>query len=147
MTSPRNLLLIALLFVGYLLWNAWQEDYNHAAVPTATETPVATSAGASTSPAGPASGEVPNASTPSTPPGATSPATPGAATPSNASTPRVVVTTDVLRVEIDTRGGNIVTADLLAYPQQPKDFAHPVRILDDSAAHFFEAQKIGRAHV
>src|SRR5262245_52702790 len=27
MTSPRNLLLIALLFLGYLLWNAWQEDY------------------------------------------------------------------------------------------------------------------------
>ena len=30
MTSPRNLLLIALLFLGYLLWNAWQEDYSHA---------------------------------------------------------------------------------------------------------------------
>ena len=30
MTSPRNLLLIALLFLGYLLWAQWQEDYSHA---------------------------------------------------------------------------------------------------------------------
>ena len=137
MTSPRNLLLIALLFLGYLLWNAWQDDYNHAAPPATTETPVATSSGTSTAPAAPANGEVPSVSAPSATAGAPAAATP---TPANAAAPRVVVTTDVLRVEIDTRGGNIVAADLLAYPQQPKDFAHPVRILDDSAAHFFEAQ-------
>ena len=53
MTSPRNLLLIALLFLGYLLWNAWQDDYNHAAPPATTETPVATSAGTTTAPAAP----------------------------------------------------------------------------------------------
>ena len=46
----------------------------------------------------------------------------------------------MLRVEIDTRGGNVVAADLLAYPQEPKDFAHPVRLLDSSASHYFEAQ-------
>jgi YidC/Oxa1 family membrane protein insertase len=46
----------------------------------------------------------------------------------------------VLRLEIDPHGGNIVIADLLAYPQQPKDYAHPVRLLDDSASRFFEAQ-------
>jgi len=137
MTSPRNLLLIALLFLGYLLWNAWQDDYNHAAPPATTETPVATSSGTSTAPAAPANGEVPSVSAPSATAGTPAAAAP---TPANAAAPRVVVTTDVLRVEIDTRGGNIVAADLLAYPQQPKDFAHPVRILDDSAAHFFEAQ-------
>jgi len=141
MTSPRNLLLIALLFLGYLLWNAWQEDYNRAATPATAETPVATSAGASTTPAAaPANGEVPTAVTPAANAPATTPATPTAAVPANAAAPRVVVTTDVLRVQIDTRGGNIVAADLLAYPQQPKDYAHPVRLLDDSAAHFFEAQ-------
>jgi len=141
MTSPRNLLLIALLFLGYLLWNAWQEDYNRTATPATAETPVATSAGASTTPAAaPANGEVPTAVTPAANAPATTPATPTAAVPANAAAPRVVVTTDVLRVQIDTRGGNIVAADLLAYPQQPKDYAHPVRLLDDSAAHFFEAQ-------
>ena len=139
MTSPRNLLLIALLFLGYLLWNAWQEDYVHAPPPSTAETPAATSSGAATVPAAPAAGEVPSASAPPANASATTPATPTAATPPSAA-PRVVVTTDVLRVEIDTRGGNVVVADLLAYPQQPKDFAHPVRLLDDSAAHFFEAQ-------
>src|SRR5262249_7878770 len=63
-----------------------------------------------------------------------------ASTASATATPHVVVTTDVLRVEIDTRGGNVVVAELRAYPQRPKDFAHPVRLLDDSATHYFEAQ-------
>jgi YidC/Oxa1 family membrane protein insertase len=139
MTSPRNLLLIALLFLGYLLWSAWQEDYVHAPPPPAAETPAAASSGVASTPATPAAGEVPSASTPPANAPTTTPAPPAAPPPSSAA-PRVVVTTDVLRVEIDTRGGNIVAADLLAYPQQPKDFAHPVRILDDSAAHFFEAQ-------
>ncbi|HEY6893403.1 MAG TPA: membrane protein insertase YidC, partial [Rhodanobacteraceae bacterium] len=140
MTSPRNLLLIALLFLGYLLWNAWQEDYVHAPPPSTAETPAAASPGVASAPAAPANGEVPSASTSPASTSSTSPATPTATTPANAAAPRVTVTTDVLRVEIDTRGGSIVTADLLAYPQQPKDFAHPVRLLDDSASHFFEAQ-------
>ncbi len=141
MTSPRNLLLIALLFLGYLLWNAWQQDYVQRALPATTaQMPTATSSGAATASSAPANGEVPSASTPSANPAAMNPSTPTAATPANAAAPRIVVTTDVLRVEIDTRGGNIVAADLLAYLQQPKDTTHPVRLLDDSAAHFFEAQ-------
>jgi YidC/Oxa1 family membrane protein insertase len=140
MTSPRNLLLIALLFLGYLLWAQWQEDYSHAneaPVPAAAATskpgePTAPNANASA----PSSAEIPSAT------GATSPAgAPALSTTTAASaSPHVVVTTDVLRVEIDTRGGNVVAADLLAYPQEPKDFAHPVRLLDDTASHFFEAQ-------
>ena len=141
MTSPRNLLLIALLFLSYLLWTAWQEDYSHATAPTTPETASTTSA-QGTTPAAPApsSGEVPSAtSTPAPAANSTTPAPPTAATNPTA-TPHVVVTTDVLRVEIDTHGGNVVVADLLAYPQEPKDYAHPVRLLDDSASRFFEAQ-------
>ena len=135
MTSPRNLLLIALLFLGYLLWNAWQDDY---ARPGAQ--PPAPNAATASAPATPASGaatpEIPTAS--SAPPH--TPATPPSSEPAAASAAHIVVTTDVLRLEIDPRGGNVVVADLLAYPQQPKDFAHPVRLLDDSAARYFEAQ-------
>ena len=139
MTSPRNLLLIALLFLGYLLWNAWQEDYARGTPPAGTA-PVA-STGTANTPAAPTQGatpaEIPTASNaaPSSP---AAPATPAVATPSTSQ--RVLVTTDVLRVEIDTHGGNVVAADLLEYPQQPKDFAHPVRLLDDSASRFFAAQ-------
>jgi len=139
MTSPRNLLLIALLFLGYLLWNAWQEDYARGIVPPGTTTAAPT--GTANTPAAPTPGatpaEIPTASNaaPSSPAAA---ATPTAATPS--ASPHIVVTTDVLRVEIDTHGGNVAAADLLEYPQQPKDFAHPVRLLDDSASRFFAAQ-------
>lgn len=131
MTSIRNLLLIALLFIGYLLWMQWQEDYNKpVAAPVATNTagtiePASNAAvPAATSAPAPAATTI-VAQTPTMP---TAPVTP------------IIVTTDVLRVEIDPRGGNIVAADLLAYPRQPKDFSHPVRLLDASAATYFVAQ-------
>ena len=126
MTSPRNFLLIALLFIGYLLWMQWQDDYAKAPVagtPAATATPGA----ATPSPASASNGaDVPSASSGATP--AQSPS--GKESAAGTSSQRVVVTTDVLRVEIDTRGGNVVVADLLAYPLQPKDYAHPKRLLD-----------------
>ena len=135
MTSPRNLLLIALLFVGYLLWMQWQEDYDH---PPAAQAPPA-----AVTPAPPAT---PVAS--SDRPAAGAPAAPAPATGAPAATPpdranaaaHVVVTTDLLRVEIDPHGGNVVVADLLAFPQQPKDPARAVRLLDDQDARFFVAQ-------
>lgn len=139
MTSPRNLLLIALLFLGYLLYTAWQEDYNGATPATGTATTTPASDTPSTT-AAPAAGEKPTVSTtpaPAAEPGATP--QPPTATSTGAS-PHVVVTTDLLRVEIDTHGGTVVAADLLAYPQEPKDYAHPVRLLDSNASRFFEAQ-------
>jgi len=136
MTSTRNILLIALLFIGYLLWTKWDEDYN---------APAPSPAAANATPASSASaGDTPNAAPAPAPASATPPPV---AVPNTDSTPPnaapvapVVVTTDVLRIEIDPRGGNIVVADLLAYPQQPKDFAHPVRLLDNGNATFFVAQ-------
>jgi len=131
MTSTRNILLIALLFIGYLLWTKWDEDYHAPATATAAATAAPQS--------GAIAGDTPNAAP------ASAAATP-AAVPNNdapavaAPVAPVVVSTDVLRVEIDPRGGNIVVADLLAYPQQPKDFAHPVRLLDRSDATWFVAQ-------
>ena len=133
MTSPRNLLLIALLFLGYLLWAQWQEDYGRAGAPAVSGAP-------SSSPPAPATNAASTPEIPVASPAETPAATPPAPTTAADGAPHVVVTTDVLRVEIDTRGGNIVVADLLAYPQQPKDDAHPVRLLDDSAARYFVAQ-------
>ena len=134
MTSPRNLLLIALLFIGYLMWNQWQEDYNK---PAAATTP-ATSADTAPAPAAATPGSdrpVPESGAPTAPPVAANASTTAAPPAAH-----VTVSTDLLRIEIDPNGGNVVVADLLAYPQQPKDFAKPVRLLDDHAATFFEAQ-------
>ena len=141
MTSPRNLLLIALLFIGYLMWMQWQEDYHRPPATTASA-PATHGAGATSDAATPDAG-VPAASVP----GADVPATEGGVAPTAAAAAaprvpegqRIVVTTDVLRVEIDTRGGNVVVADLLDYARDPK---HPerVRLLDDQPPTFFEAQ-------
>lgn len=131
MTSPRNFLLIALLFLGYLLWMQWQEDYNKPTPPSTASSAIET-----TPTAAPAGADVPSANAPTS----ATPGAPDAAAPVAANAPNIVVTTDLLRVEISPRGGNIVVADLLAYPQQPKDFAHPVRLLDDRAPTYFVAQ-------
>ncbi len=136
MTSTRNFLLIALLFISYLLWMKWEEDYGPA---PASSTPPAATASTTT----PSGADLPAASAAN--PAATVPASPAAAIPGTegdavAPATPVVVSTDVLRVEIDPRGGNVILAELLAYPQQPKDFAHPVRLLNPDGKTFFVAQ-------
>ncbi|MEP7043697.1 MAG: membrane protein insertase YidC [Dokdonella sp.] len=136
MTSPRNLLLIALLFIGYLFWMQWQEDYNKPGSQILASTP-AVSTNNPSAPAAQPADDVPSVGAPpaNAAVGATDTPTTTASTAAH-----VVVTTDLLRVEIDPHGGDVVVADLLAYPQQPKDFAHPVRLLDDRAATYFVAQ-------
>jgi YidC/Oxa1 family membrane protein insertase len=131
MTSPRPFLLLALLLLGYLLWEQWRTDYGQPSAPPST---AATAPAADTAPAAIPLDDVPSASTA---PGEV-PATPRPEAAAAEAGQRIVVATDVLRVEIDTRGGNVVVADLLAYPQQPKQ-PQPVRLLDDSANGYFVA--------
>jgi YidC/Oxa1 family membrane protein insertase len=54
--------------------------------------------------------------------------------------PVITVTTDVLRLAIDTRGGSIVRADLLDYPADAEKKHEPVRLLDDAATTYYVAQ-------
>ena len=155
MTNPRNLLLIALLFLGYLMWLQWNRDYGP---PPADAVATTTTAASSTAPPASAGTDatVPNAAVPAatapaaeptsgadipaaTADGAGSPTPPPAKETAPAS-PRVVVTTDVLRVEIDTLGGNVVVAELLDYPVTLEDKTRKVRLLADDAEHFFAAQ-------
>jgi YidC/Oxa1 family membrane protein insertase len=134
MSSTRSFLFVALAFVAFLLWQAWQQDYapKPAVAPAATTQSSATPIAATI----PSSAEVPQASS----------ATPAAATPaatnptSAASAQRIEVRTDLLRLTIDTRGGAIVQADLLNYPIDPQAKDKPVRLLDDAPATFFVAQ-------
>lgn len=141
MNNPRNLLLIALLFLGYLLWVQWQQDY-HPPTPTSA----AATGGAAGETARPATAAAQPSAIPDIPtatPDTTTPAAPDsheAPAPAAETNPPIIVTTDLLRVEISPRGGNIVAADLLAYPDDSRDRAHPVRLLDDRPATFFVAQ-------
>ena len=136
MSSTRSFLFAALALVGFLLWQAWDQDYGP------KSTPVPTAAGAAAVPtssaAAPASGETPEIPKPVGT--AQTPATPAAVETIPPPAALIDVQTDLLRVAIDTRGGALVQADLLAYPLDPSDKTRPVRLLDDTPAGYFVAQ-------
>jgi YidC/Oxa1 family membrane protein insertase len=129
MPNIRPLLLIALAFVGYLLWQAWEQDYHAPAPPPGTEVPPQPAAAADT---------------PATPvadvPGAPADATPAPSADASATAEPVIVETDVLRVAIDPVGGTVRHVELLRYPIDPKRKDAPVRLLGDDAQRFFVAQ-------
>ncbi len=139
--QTRILLVVALLFVGFLLWRQWQHDYPPApppAVPATSAAPVATSE------------NLPQATPVATPTaGASAPeaAAPTSQVPGPASKPAstppadlITVATDVLRLTIDPRGGTIIDADLLAYPDTVRRCSRPVRLLDVEPGRYYVAQ-------
>jgi YidC/Oxa1 family membrane protein insertase len=141
-------LVVALLVVAYLLWQGWQSDYPST---PSTQAPaasaVASSAGVPGTSATAVEPEVP-ASAPATPEAAPA-KTDNAATavPQGAVSPSatpaknlVTVNNDVLRLTIDPRGGTIVAAELLAYPQDVASGSPPVRLLDRATARYYVAQ-------
>ena len=135
MPNTRPFLLFAFLLVGFLIWQAWQQDYGPKPASSASTTALAGKTDAAPIPAD-TTGDVPKAMATNGAP------TPTASPDTAASAPAqtIDVRTDLLHVSIDTRGASIVRADLLAYPVDPKDKQTPVRLLNDDPAHFFIAQ-------
>jgi len=130
MNQTRTFLLFALLAVAYLLWMAWEKDYAPAPAQTA---PVTASSA--------------NAPADNTVPGVTAAGVPQIATGAPASVAAgqlITISNDVLRLTVDTRGGSVVRADLLAYPAEPVTRKHPkqppVRLLTDAQDKYFVAQ-------
>jgi YidC/Oxa1 family membrane protein insertase len=139
--NPRIYLWIALLAMIYLNYDVWQRDYGARPDVVTNTTRPANGGPASTSAssdlanqipqapkeAAPAngSGAAPTAATPAAAaavPGSTAPST-----PETAAAPVIHVRTDVLDMDISTRGGTLQRADLLKYPQV-KGEATPVRL-------------------
>ncbi len=138
MNQTRTFLLFALMAVAYLLFMAWEKDYapppppavasaSSAALRADDSLPVA-SATAMPATTGTAAARVPG-------PVADSPAQ---------TAQKITIDTDVLHLVMDTRGGSIVHADLLAYPSAPPTHKvpHPpaTTLLDEESTHFFTAQ-------
>ncbi|HEV7445866.1 MAG TPA: membrane protein insertase YidC [Steroidobacteraceae bacterium] len=139
--NPRIYLWIALLAMIYLNYDVWQRDYGARPDVVTNTTRSANGGPASTSAssdlanqipqapkeAAPAngSGAGPTAATPAAAaavPGSTAPST-----PETAAAPVIHVRTDVLDMDISTRGGTLQRADLLKYPKV-KGEATPVRL-------------------
>jgi YidC/Oxa1 family membrane protein insertase len=133
MANPRIYLWIA---VALLLWMnlvQWNRDYaDGGATPAATSAAPAADSPDTATPDS-AAAQLPSLPTaPTTTSSGTTPALPQAGVAS----PRVRVVTDVLDLDISLQGGNLVRADLLAYPHDKRPGSPPVRLLDTSETTF-----------
>lgn len=117
MESQRNLLVIGLLFVSFLLYTEWQNKDNPVAVPTTTQT--ITANGNADVPAGSSiETDAPNA---------------------QQSNNRVTISSDVLELSIDTQGGDIVHANLLEHSTE-LDAEDRFTLLQNDATNVYVAQ-------
>ena len=136
MNQTRTFLMFALLAVAYFLFMAWEKDYAPQPPPVAA--------------ASSAKGEVADGSVPGAIPSTdTTPAPAGAVPVTPRQRPKqhpelINVKTDVLDLTVDTRGGSLVHADLLAYPQAAPTHKAPTSpptvLLANDDAHYFVAQ-------
>ncbi|WP_460876275.1 membrane protein insertase YidC [Rhodanobacter koreensis] len=137
MNQTRTFLMFALLAVAYFLFLAWEKDY--APPPPAAVAAASSSAAIPSTTDGSVPGAIPSAS-------ATSGNTPAIASDAvgHAQAQLVTITTDVLKLTVDTRGGSVVHADLLAYPDAPRTHKQPnpapTVLLDNDPTHYFVAQ-------
>ncbi|WP_159566169.1 membrane protein insertase YidC [Budvicia diplopodorum] len=116
MDSQRNLLFIALLFVSFMIWQQWETDNAPQPAPQTQTTQQNTGAGST-------------------------------ATGSTGSTQAelaagegglITVKTDVLSMVINTRGGDIQEADLLAYPDTLGS-TQPFKLLENTSEFSYQA--------
>src|SRR3546814_9413487 len=132
MNQTRSFLLIAWLLLAYLLWQAWDAPAPTPAVEAAGQ-PTSTTIDDAAVP------QIP--SVPSEPIMQSDAATPvPSATIDAARSQRLVLSNDVLRLQIDTRGGSIVGAPLLDYGQSAAKDSSRVPLLASDSDHFFVAQ-------
>ena len=130
MESQRSFLLIGLAMVGFLLWQQWQLDYGPQPV-----APITNTQQASTDLDMPESDDVPTATSDGQ----------SMMLSSGRNGEIITVTTDTLILSIDTKGGDVVSANLAKYPlEQGKEELYS--LLRPSGDKLFIAQSglIGR---
>jgi YidC/Oxa1 family membrane protein insertase len=129
MDNQRLFLFVALSFVVLLLWQAWVADYGpqkQEATPTGAPQPAAESVPVEDLPATPAADK-----------------TPAISMPEEIVLKKgeeVHVTTDLLKVMIDTTGGDLRRAELLAYPETTAADSPPYPLFNDTLPDLFVVQ-------
>jgi YidC/Oxa1 family membrane protein insertase len=135
MDIKRTVLWVVFSMSLLLLWDNWMRHSGKPSMffPTATQRTTAPAAGAGSTPA--ARSDVPQASTAGAAPAAGQ--TAGGTTPVQSE--RITITTDVVKAEIDTLGGELKRLELLKH----KDSIDPkknVVLFDSSATHTYVAE-------
>jgi len=129
MENQKTLLYLSLVFILFLLYQNWQQTYAPKPPQVATApTPQASQ------PAQPSINDAPQI--------AQSPAMASVPAPVSPQSQgqKIKVKTDLLDVTIDSQGGNVVEADLLAYPESPEEKDQPFRLMTVSNKAFYVAQ-------
>jgi len=137
MEQQRLFLTIGLFFLIYLAYDAWQLEFapkpvttvqtaNNPGKNSTSEIPL----GADTPPITDTSSSIPSSIRPIVSPEAKA----------IQQAQRIIVETDVLRLEIDSRGGDVRIVDLLKYPQSSKDDTKAFRLMSDANEDLFIAQ-------
>ncbi len=127
MDNLRPVLYISLLLVLFLIWTAWQRDYGPQPDPRPTAELSEEEVRERAEPARPL--DMPEA------PVSEAVDIPVETVP-EPDRARIRVVTDVLDLEIDTRGGDLVRADLPTYPVSLRTPDDPVRILDERVRQY-----------
>ena len=140
MDNQRLFLFVALSFVVLLLWQSWVEDYGPVTPPESAVTQTTTDLLPGGAPVG--SDDIPSSSS--------GPAGQVSALPETdvLKTGRYIeVETDLFKIRIDTTGGDLRQADLLAYLENTDADSPPFRLLNDSLPNLFVIQSGLRASV
>jgi len=131
----RNLLLIALCVVGFLLWQAWQKDYGPKPAPQSAST--------ETAPAGAPSAPSVEQDVPEPPAVSGEGATASTDVPAAQVTPsydKVHVRTDALDLDINLRGGGVRRLALVRYPVSLEQPDQPYQLFEYQPPNIFLAQ-------
>jgi YidC/Oxa1 family membrane protein insertase len=140
MDNQRLFLFVALSFVILLLWQSWVEDYGPVTPPESAVTQTTADMPPGAAPVG--SDDIPSAAAESAPQGSALPETELLKTAQY-----IVVETDLFNVRIDTTGGDLRQADLLAYRATTEADSPPFRLLNDELPNLFVIQSGLRASV
>jgi len=138
MEQQRLFLTIGLFFLLYLAYDAWQLEFGPKPVTyTQQASPASQATGGTNIPTG-----ADNVATSAVPESAST--VPSAVTPvmtkAIQQAKRIFVETDVLRIEIDSKGGDIRVVDLIKYPKTSKDDKEAFRLMSDANKDLYIAQ-------
>jgi YidC/Oxa1 family membrane protein insertase len=146
MDIPRALVITGIAVVSYLMIQAWQRDYI-SPQPVAAEQQAAPATGMADDQSSPLPEPLDDADTNAVPnpadraaPSEVTPPTVAGKTGDSAQGERIRINTDVLSLEIDPKGGDIVRVALPEYPLHADTPNQPFVLMKNNASHTYMAQ-------
>ena len=130
MDSQRSLLYITLAFLGFMIWQAWTQDH----APAASEPQAVTQTSETAANDATGQKDLPDAVHSAIEQGAIKNSTKSAVTTDDA--PAIHIVTDVLDLEISTRGGDFIDAKLPTYPVSLDKKDQPTPLLHHDGAPY-----------